>query len=140
MEQQPQAYVPRTNVAYAPTEPFANAFPREVEQQTMQFTTPSWAQSIVAKEKEEAVSAPEQPVAKPIANPSFVAPGNPLLDKEHWGRKPGCPCCVSILEHEGAQDLFIGVVVIAGVFLLGYVAYKYLWSASASSSVTSTPP
>lgn len=116
------AHKPRTSVAFAPTPAFAEAFPSEVDAQNKLFTQPSWKNRVAEPPAEEMK-------AKPMMNEAFVAPlprHNPLLAAHE--EVPPVPI----------SDALIGVAILAGVFLGGYLVYKYAWSAS--SGATSTLP
>ena len=118
-ERAPTAYKPRTSVAFAGTPAFAEAFPTEVDAQNKLFTQPSWKIRVAEPPAEEMK-------AKPMLNEAFVTRANPLLTPQE--EVPPVP----------VTDMLIGVAILAGVFLGGYLVYKYAWSAS--SGVTSTLP
>ena len=113
------AYKPRTSVAFAPTPAFSEAFPTEVDAQNKLFTQPSWKNRVAEPPAEEMK-------AKPMLNEAFVTRANPLLTPQE--EVPPVP----------VTDVLIGVAILAGVFLGGYLVYKYAWSES--SGVTSTLP
>lgn len=130
MSVNPTFKMPRTSVSFAPTPPFAKAYPDEVKQQTENFSRPSWAEKMYAPPVVEAQSASLPSESK--VNTEFVmpVPQNPLLTERDE----------SFVQ--SAQPPTLVVVGVGVLFLCLAGASIYLiWKATGESSIpTSTLP
>jgi hypothetical protein len=106
---------PITSVAFAPTEAFLRAYPKEGVEQTKKFKTPSWHDRM----EEERVTATVQKAQEVIDNDeaqlrklheAHASKANPLLAEGE------------AVEEEGIPKVYLALALLATLFLLGVAA------------------